>query len=338
MSSVFLDTAHFFVYELLCRLHKIHSILIKNKKISKSFISFLVASVLIWLLITLSKEYTTLLTFPVSYHSIPQNQLLQREPTKELDIIVKTTGFTILKSRFGNTTLLLNAANLTKKSLNRYYFLIKNQINTIQQQLNSSIQLQGVVLDTIYLEIGKLISKKVPLKPNLAIGYHIGYDVLEAVAISPDSVVISGPEAQIAEIKTLNLEALKLKDVKADFSKKVKIILPENSGGIKIDSAYTTISGKVEKFTEGSFKIPFKVTNLPENVELTMLNKTVEVFFVVGLSNFNKIDKNFFKVVCDYNISKENNLSYLLPKVVAKSSFIKSFKVFPNKIDFLIQK
>jgi len=27
-----------------------------------------------------------------------------------------------------------------------------------------------------------------------------------------------------------------------------------------------------------------------------------------------------------------------LPKVVAKSSFIKSFKVFPNKIDFLIQK
>lgn len=338
MSSVFLDTAHFFVYELLCRLHKIHSILIKNKKISKSFISFLVASVLIWLLITLSKEYTTLLTFPVSYHSIPQNQLLQREPTKELDIIVKTTGFTILKSRFGNTTLKLNAANLTKKSLNRYYFLTKNQINTIQQQLNSSIQLQGVVLDTIYLEIGKLISKKVPLKPNLAIGYHIGYDVLEAVAISPDSVVISGPEAQIAEIKTLNLEALKLKDVKADFSKKVKIILPENSGGIKIDSAYTTISGKVEKFTEGSFKIPFKVTNLPENVELTMLNKTVEVFFVVGLSNFNKIDKNFFKVVCDYNISKENNLRYLLPKVVAKSSFIKSFKVFPNKIDFLIQK
>jgi hypothetical protein len=338
VSSVFLDTAHFFVYELLCRLHKIHSILIKNKKISKSFISFLVASVLIWLLITLSKEYTTLLTFPVSYHSIPQNQLLQREPTKELDIIVKTTGFTILKSRFGNTTLKLNAANLTKKSLNRYYFLTKNQINTIQQQLNSSIQLQGVVLDTIYLEIGKLISKKVPLKPNLAIGYHIGYDVLEAVAISPDSVVISGPEAQIAEIKTLNLEALKLKDVKADFSKKVKIILPENSGGIKIDSAYTTISGKVEKFTEGSFKIPFKVTNLPENVELTMLNKTVEVFFVVGLSNFNKIDKNFFKVVCDYNISKENNLRYLLPKVVAKSSFIKSFKVFPNKIDFLIQK
>jgi len=317
---------------------KIHSILIKNKKISKSFISFLVASVLIWLLITLSKEYTTLLTFPVSYHSIPQDQRLEREPTKELDIIVRTSGFNILKSRFGSMTLLLNAANLTKKSLNRYYFLTKNQINTIQQQLNSSIQLQGVVLDTIYLEIGNLISKKVPLKPNLAIGYHIGYDVLEAIAVSPDSVMISGPEAQIAQIETLSLGVLELKDVMADFSEKVKIILPENSANIKVDSEYTTISGKVEKFTEGSFKIPFKVTNLPENVELTMLNKTVEVFYVVGLSNFNKIDKNFFKVVCDYTISKENNLSYLLPKVVAKSSFIKSFKVFPNKIDFLIQK
>ena len=201
---------------------KIHSILIKNKKISKSFISFLVASVLIWLLITLSKEYTTLLTFPVSYHSIPQDQRLEREPTKELDIIVRTSGFNILKSRFGSMTLLLNAANLTKKSLNRYYFLTKNQINTIQQQLNSSIQLQGVVLDTIYLEIGNLISKKVPLKPNLAIGYHIGYDVLEAIAVSPDSVMISGPEAQIAQIETLSLGVLELKDVMADFLKKLK--------------------------------------------------------------------------------------------------------------------
>ena len=37
-----------------------------------------------------------------------------------------------------------------------------------------------------------------------------------------------------------------------------------------------------------------QLSSLPDNVELTMLNKTVEVFFVVGLSNFNKIDKNFF--------------------------------------------
>ena len=64
----------------------------------------------------------------------------------------------------------------------------------------------------------------------------------------------------------------------------------------------------------------------------------VKVYFVVGLSNFSKIDKNSFAVVCDYSLSNENKLDYLVPKVIEKPSFIKSFKVVPNKIDFLIQK
>ena len=310
----------------------------KNKKISKSFIGFLVASILIWLLITLSKDYTTTLTFPVNYINIPQDKLLQKEPTKEIDVIVKSSGFNILSSRFSSKSINLNASNLNRKSSSSYYFLTKNQINTVQKQLHSGVQLQQITLDTIYLEIGSLISKKVPLKPNLEIKYHIGYDILESVVIKPDSILISGPEAQIEKIENINLELLKLEDVKSDFSEKVKIILPENTNSIKVNLDFTTISGKVEKFTEGTFELPFTIKNLPEDVELVTLNKTIEVVFVVGLSNFNKIDKNFFEVVCDYTVSKENNLSYLLPKVVVKSNFIKSYKVIPNKIDFLIQK
>jgi hypothetical protein len=311
---------------------------LKNKKISKSFIGFLIASVLIWLLITLSKEYTATLTFPVKYTNISQNKLLQKEPTKEIDVLVKSSGFNILRSRLGHKSLALSANKLIRKSSSKYYFLTKNQFIAIQKQLRSGVQLQEIALDTIYLEIGSLISKKVALKPNLEINYHIGYDILETVSIKPDSILISGPESQIEIIKAINLELLKLDDVMSDFSEDVKIILPKNSSNIKVNSNFTTISGKVEKFTEGTFQIPFKVDNLPEGIELTTLNKTVEVVFVVGLSNFDKIDKNFFKVVCDYNISKENNLSYLIPKVTTKSSFIKSFKVIPNKIDFLIQK
>jgi hypothetical protein len=311
---------------------------LKNKKISKSFIGFLITSVLIWLLITLSKEYTATLTFPVEYTNISQDKLLQKEPTKEIDVIVKSSGFNIIKSRFGNKSLAFNAKNLNRKSSSKYYFLTRNQFSAVQKQLRSGVQLQEIALDTIYLEIGSLISKKVALKPNLEINYHIGYDILETVSMKPDSLLISGPEAQIETIKTINLELLKLDDVMSNFSEKVKIILPENSSNIKVNLDFTTISGKVEKFTEGSFQIAFKVINLPKGIELTTLNKTVEVVFVVGLSNFDKIDKEFFEVVCDYNISKKNNLSYLIPKTATKSNLIKSFKVIPNKIDFLIQK
>ncbi|WP_233269916.1 CdaR family protein [Polaribacter sp. L3A8] len=291
-----------------------------------------------WFLITLSKEYVTTLTYPIEYTHIAQNKLLQKVPIKEIDIVVKSSGFNILSSRFGDKSIALNANSLYKKSSNRYYFLTRNQVVTIQKQLHSGVQLQEIPLDTIYLEIGTLLSKKVVLKANLDINYHIGYDILEPVTVKPDSILISGPDAEIEKIKEINLKFLKLEGIKEDFSKRVKIILPENSNNIKMNATYATISGKVEKFTEGTLEIPFKVTNLPEGVSLTTLNKTVSVSYVVGLSNFDKIDKNFFEIVCDYNTSKKNNLDYLVPKVLVKSSYVKSFKVIPNKIDFLIQK
>ena len=309
-----------------------------NTKISRSFIVFLITAVVIWFLITLSKVYTISISFPVKYSALSQDKILQNEPLKEIDILVKSTGFNILSTRFLNQTIELNAGNLNKKSTFNYYLLIKNQKNKIQRQLRSGMEIQEISLDTIYLELGSLISKKVPLIPNLSIDYHVGYELLDTEVIKPDSIVISGPEAYVDQIDEIHLELLKLDDVKSDFSQKVKILRPENSNNLKVASEFATISGRVEKFTEGVFEIPYKVLNLPEGVDVTSLHKTVKVYFVVGLSDFNKIDKNFFQVVCDYTLSKENNLDYLVPKVIVKPAFIKSFKVVPNKIDFLIQK
>jgi hypothetical protein len=68
------------------------------------------------------------------------------------------------------------------------------------------------------------------------------------------------------------------------------------------------------------------------------LTKTVEVVFIVGLSDFNKMNINSFRVECDFETSEKNNLGYLLPKIVMKPDLVKSIRVLPNKIDFLIQK
>ena len=199
-----------------------------NTKISKSFIVFLITAVVIWFLITLSKVYTISISFPVKYSDLSQEKILQNEPLKEIDILVKSTGFNILSTRFLNQSIELNAGNLNKKSTFSYYFLIKNQKNKIQRQLRSGIEIQEISLDTIYLELGSLISKKVPLIPNLEIDYHIGYDLLDAEVIRPDSILISGPEAYVDQIDKIHLELLKLDDVKSDFSQKVKILRPEN--------------------------------------------------------------------------------------------------------------
>jgi hypothetical protein len=308
------------------------------KKIPKTFISFLVVSILIWFLITLSKEYTTTIVFPVSYSSLPQDKLLEKDPVGEIELLIKGSGFKILSSKFSRNSILLSTENLGKKTASKYFFLPKNQQVNIQKQLLSGIQIEQIIRDTIHLEIGSLTSKKVPVNLNLNIKYHIGYDTSTKIEIEPDSISISGPKEQINKIKEIKSSLLSLNDVKSNFEKTLLIIKPKNSKNINFSSETIKIKGSVEKFTEGSFKIPFKIINLPPNIKLATLEKTVEVVFIVSLSDFNKIDINSFKVECDYKTSENNNFGYLIPKIVMKPFLVKSIKVIPNKIDFLIQK
>ncbi|MDD7915971.1 hypothetical protein [Polaribacter ponticola] len=307
-------------------------------KIPKTFIGFLIASFLIWLLITFSKEYTTVVTFPVSYSNIPQNKLLQETPIKEIDITVKASGFKLLRTKFNNYSLQLDASKLKRKSKSKFYFLIRNQLTKIQLQLPNEVEIQEVIQDTISLNLGILKSKKVVLKPNININYHIGYDLLDEIFVKPDSIIISGPESKIKNIHYLNLSELKLNDVKNSFESKVDILENDKIDNIKFSTLKATISGSVEKFTEGNLQIAFKTKNLPNKINLTTLTEKVDVFFVVALSNFAKVSEASFKIECDYAISKNNNLGYLIPKIISQPDFIKSVKIIPTKIDFLIQK
>ncbi|MGJ8745000.1 CdaR family protein [Polaribacter sp.] len=310
----------------------------KNNKISKTFISFLIASISIWLLITLSKEYVTNINLPVLYTKIPQDKILQTPPKNNIELVVKATGFNIIRAKFKNKPISLAINKSIKKSSNNYYLLTTNQLTSIQQQLLSNMQLQEIIQDTIFLELGSLTSKKIPIKSNLELNFHIGYDLVKDIEISPDSILVSGPESQIKNIKQILLTPLKLKDIKADFSKNIAILKPKNSNNLKFKTTSVTVKGKVEKFTEGSFKVPFNIINLPKNIQLTSLAKTIDVYFIISLSHFNAIDADSFEIECDYSISEKNNLEYLIPKLVSKSNLIKSYKLVPNQIDFLIQK
>ena len=307
------------------------------KKIPKTFISFLLASILIWLLITLSKEYITTISFPVEYGKISQNKLLLANQTKEIEIVVKTNGFKILRTRFNTKSFLINVNTLIRKKGTTYYLLLKSKKQSIKRQLPSGVSLQEIIKDTLFVELGSLVTKKLAVKSNLKISYHIGYDLSEKISLKPDSILVSGPENYISKIKNIELVPIVFEDVKVDFVKKIAINVPEGVKNLKFNIKEVTVSGKIEKFTEGILNVPFKIINVPNGITINTLNKKVQVSYIVGLSSFNKIDENSFQIECDYAMSASNSLGYLIPKVVRKSSEVKSYKLSPNEINFLIQ-
>tara|TARA_B110000090_G_scaffold138067_1_gene151863 strand:- start:2480 stop:3352 length:873 start_codon:yes stop_codon:yes gene_type:complete len=290
------------------------------------------------LLITLSKEYVAQVSLNVSYEELPQSQLLQTVPKEEIQIVAKGTGFKLLSTRFFNHSVRLKTNNLSKKGKEKYFFLASNQKIHIQKQLVSGLLLEAFLKDTVYLEIGNLVSKKVPVISNLKIDYHIGFDALKPIEIKPDTILVTGPENQIKSLQNLSFTPLFLENVSANFSEKVALLVPENLKNLKYNTHEIVVNGFVEKYTEGSFSVPFTVENLPENLKITTFPKEVKVVYKVDLPRFNRVKEGAFRIVCDYRVSEINGFSYLIPKIISKPNFVKNVKIIPNKVEYLIQK
>ncbi len=272
------------------------------------------------------------------YEKLPQHKVFQEEPIHNININVKGTGFKLLSSNFYTKDLVFYLDKIRFNADKQYYFLPKNQELIIQEQLYKGLELDKVLQDTVFLKLGSLASKKVPIKANVSINYEPGYDVTSPLKITPDSVLISGPKLQIDKIKELKTELLKLDNVSKNIKNKVKIKKPEDFNDLKIGKSEAEIALFIDKFTEGEFMLPFDISNLPKNIKINTFPKKVKVVFKVGLSNFNDITSNSFKVVCDYKVSEENDLPYLIPKLELKSSLVSSVRLVPNKIEFLTQK
>lgn len=291
----------------------------------------------IWLLTSFSKEYSSTLSYSLIYDKIPQNKLLQNDYQIQVKITLKGTGFQLISEKLSSRKLILDVPKLSQNEKSEHYFLINNRLNEIQTQIKSNLSIVNFDKDTILLNLSSLATKTIFIKPVLDISYHAGYDLIDNIKIEPESLSISGSNSDIGSLNFLKTETLVLNDVKEDFSENIKILIPKGNN-LKVSEKNVTISAKIDRFTEGTLKIPYTITNLPDSIKLTTLQKEIEIKYVVPLKKFNTINKELLKVECDYLESINNDINYLIPKLISKPKQIKSFRILPSKIDFLIRK
>ncbi|SNR16892.1 CdaR family protein [Tenacibaculum jejuense] len=309
----------------------------KTLQIPKIFFGFLTASFLMWMLINLSKTYTSKIVYRVEYTDLPQNKILQEEPLKKISVTVKGNGFNLLAANFSSKKIILSLKKIVRKNTNDFFLLTANQQEEIQKRLNSGLSLEKVNRDSIHFKLGTLGSKKVPIQSDLNLNYKLGYG-LEEINLSQDSVLVSGPELQLAKINVIKTNTITLQEISEDVDLSLDLLVPEGSTGIKMKLNKIKANILVDKFTEGTFEIPIKIIGIPNRLKLSTFPKKVKVIYKVGLKNYQKITEDLFEVVCDYRKTINDDLSYLMPEIKRKPELISSIRISPQRIDFLIQK
>lgn len=307
-----------------------------NLKVRMFFV-FLVLSVLFWSLIKLSKTYTTNIVFDANYINIPENKVFQSSAVSELTASVKSSGFNLLGYKLTRRKLDIDLNSLSYKSGNSYYYLTNNHLSELRLQLNVESSIERISLDTIFVSLGSNKIKKVPIELNAKIQFKLGYNFVGKMKLTPDSILVSGPESILDTIHKIVANGLELKEVSKNISQTVVLKQFSNKNLIYSNNE-VLLTAAVDKFTENTLTVPFEVINVAEDLKLTTFPKEIQVIYKVGLTNFSKISAKNIKVVCDFKLSEEHNLDYLIPSLLEQSSLISSVRFVPSKIEFLIEK
>jgi hypothetical protein len=286
----------------------------------------------------LSKEYDTTIKYPISYQNLPNDKLLQEDPLSEIDVHIKATGFKLISAEIFPKNLLIDASNIYSKSINDYYLLLSQQRLSLQKQMRTGVQIDHFINDSIKFNLGLLKVKKVPVKVATDITYSSGYELNGVLQVSPDSITINGPEFILDTIHFVSTTLLQKKGINNSIDQELMIKNFDASSNVKFNQKKVVVKALVEKYTEGTFEVPFEIVNLPEGMTINTFPKLVKITFRVALSNFNKVDASSFVIECNYKMSNESSLSYLIPRLVEKSSLVKNTKISPLKIDYIINK
>ncbi len=312
-----------------------------NKRIKanlkfRMLLIFLSLSVVFWMLINLSKTYTSDVVFNVKYINLPVDKVIQNEPINQINATITSTGFSLLRYKLRKKNILLNISNLAYKKRGEYYYLPNSHLYELKTQLNVETIIDRIDQDTIFVNLGMNITKKIPIELKADIQYKLGYNLVGEFQISPNFITVIGPEAQLDTISTIKTTLLKLLDVSVDINEEIDLTTP-NSTSITLSETKVLLTAKIDKFTEGTLTVPFKVLNVPRNYNITTFPSEVKVVYQVGLSNFNKITVENFEISCDFKQSQENDLNYLIPVLEETSSLVTNVRIVPSKIEFLIE-
>lgn len=302
------------------------------------FLLFLILSSGSLILNKLSKEYKTTLQFDVVISNIPSNKILLKTDYPPISIYVKASGYNLIGYKLLHKKIKINAAKATKLRSTTHALKTNILIDDTQQQLLEGTEIIEILNPTIEIELGEIITKKIPVILKKSITYEKGYKIKDAIKIEPDSIVISGPEDKVNAIQFLETRYFKKEKIYTTLNEDIFLNIKSLPKSVKVSTEVIKVFAEVEKFTELSFTVPFKLINNPEGLHIETFPSKVEVVFQLELSEISKLNASNFEVVGDLEYAKINNLTYLVPKIIKKPNGVQNIYIKPDKVDFIIRR
>ncbi len=306
----------------------------KNNRKAKVFLVFLLLSTLFWFFSALSETYSYITTYKVTYTDLPNDLLFQSNQKQLVKAQVKTTGFRVLSHKLKIKNIQIPVSDFEKKGKYNYYYLPNKEIVFLQKQFNNE-NLVRFASDSLWLDLGVMKTKKVPVVSKVELSFKSGYKLTQKLHIIPDSISVKGPEKHLDSICFFYTKEVKIAEIQQDFNTSISLDLTAiDLDVLSVNTNTVELVGTVAKFTEEQIELPINVLGLSKDTKYRFSHEKVILKYLVSFKNYKKITAKSFEVSCQYPLDtfKTKKASLFLSK---KPDFISTYSISPQQVSLL---
>ncbi len=154
---------------------------------------------------------------------------------------------------------------------------------------------------TVFVKLGSLKEKVVPIKPAVEIQTPPGYTLVGEARIEPDSMVISGPEEFVKSLRAVRTVPREFHNVRQGFAEEIALQAFPDSMKIEMPFKSARLSVDVQKLIELNLQeIPVRVRNVPAHLKVTAVPSTVALTVEGGERVLMRLQREDISAYIDY--------------------------------------
>ena len=314
----------------------------KFKKIdgrTTTFLFFVLVSTILWFLNALSKENTTNIKIPVQFTGISDEYKAHSPLPQHLTLQITGQGFTLLRYKvvkplapfkydlkpyfIGSSDSLLTVKIVTQLS--------KKQI---EQYFDDAVTVGEIEPRNIDAVFSKLSFKNVAVKFVGDIKFASQFWLKGKIEMVPDSMIIGGPKSILDTVNFIYIHPVSFENVRQKVTKQTTV---DDKGIFQIQKPEVKVTLDAEKYTEATLRLPIKVLNEPEKVNVMLFPDHANVKFLISLHEYERIDTSFFQLVADFSqINHNSNREQIKIDLLSYPNTVKILNINPREVTFVI--
>ena len=302
------------------------------------FIVCLIVSMLLWILIKLSNEYTISFKIPLSVIKPPVGRIVTNVSDTTIQISLKAQGYKLVVLRyFEHPKPIVVDLSKSVSTRNKAEEISFNQplvpiVRRYSAALGFSNEVHSIHPEQINIRLNKLYHKTIPVKVFTDLSFAPQYLQFEPVQVNPSRVMVFGTKDVVDSIKSVNTASVHMRNIDITETRLVDLLLGKSYRKMYFVPSHILITVPVQKFTEASIDVPITLEAKFLNQKISTYPDKAKVSCIVPMKDYTKLEASMFTIMAK-STGKDNMLHL---EITSFPSFVKNIKITPEKVEYLV--